>query len=89
MKNKVMSSINGIDVPANIKDKEIDAKKLAKDKNFPTDSKLPINKELISLNNLRKKNKKKKKNYKGSSIGGSSEESDGSGSDSGVEEQNS
>ena len=89
MKNKVMSSINGIDVPANIKDKEIDAKKLAKNKNFPTDSKLPINKELISLNNLRKKNKKKKKNYKGSSIGGSSEESDGSGSDSGVEEQNS
>ena len=39
-----MSSINGIDVPANIKDKEIDAKKLAKNKKF-----LPPHKFLIKI----------------------------------------
>ena len=86
MKNKVMNSINGINVPSNIKDKEIDAKKLAKQKNVPTDSKLPINKELIYLQSYRKKNKKKKKNNAGSSVGGSSYESDGA--NSGTEEIN-
>ena len=35
MKNKVMNSINGINVPSNLKDKEIDAKKLAKQKKCP------------------------------------------------------
>ena len=86
MKNKVMNSINGINVPSNIKDKEIDAKKLAKQKNVPTDSKLPINKELIYMQSYRKKNKKKKKNNAGSSVGGSSYESDGA--NSGTEEIN-
>ena len=69
MKNKVMNSINGINVPSNLKDKEIDAKKLAKQKNVPTESKLPINKELISLQNYRKNKKKKKKIDRGSSVG--------------------
>ena len=80
MKNKVMNSINGINVPSNLKDKEIDAKKLAKQKNVPTESKLPINKELISLQNYRKNKKKKKKIDRGSSVGGSSDESDGANS---------
>ena len=61
IKNKVMSSINGIDVPSNIKDKEIDAKRLAKQKNYPTQIKLPINKELASMLSMKKKNKKKKR----------------------------
>ena len=60
MKNKVMSSINGIDVPGNIKDKEIDSKKLAKSKNFPTKIKLPINKELALMQSTKKKHNKKK-----------------------------
>ncbi len=77
IKNNVMSSINGIDVPSNIKDKEIDAKRLAKLKNMPTPIKLPINKDLMLLQSDKKKKKKKKRN-KGSSIGagGSSEHSD-------------
>ena len=86
MKNKVLNSINGINVPSNIKDKEIDAKKLAKQKNFPTDSKLPINKDLIYLHSFRRKSRRKKKNNAGSSIGGSSYESDGA--NSGTEEIN-
>ena len=44
---EIMNSIKGIDVPSNIKDKEIDAQKLAENKNLPTDSKLPINKEFL------------------------------------------
>ena len=88
MNNKVMSSINGINVPGNIKDKEIDAKRLAKQKNYPTDTKLPLNKELY-LMQLSGKKKHKKKNNKSSSIGGSSEEEDsGNRSVSGGEESN-
>ena len=86
MKNKVMNSINGINVPSNLKDKEIDAKKLAKQKNVPTESKLPINKELISLHYYKKKTKKNKRNNRGSSVGGSSDESYGA--NSGTEDVN-
>ena len=68
MKNKVMSSINGIDVPGNIKDKEIDSKKLAKSKNFPTKIKLPINKELALMQSTKKKHNKKK--HKANSMDG-------------------
>ena len=86
IKTKVMSSINGINVPSNIKDKEIDAKRLAEGQNLPTEAKLPIDKELITLQGnafkVKKKKKKGKKN-KGSSLGGSSDESD-SGNNSGT-----
>ena len=61
MKNKVMSSINGIDVPGNIKDKEIDSKKLAKSKNFPTKIKLPINKELALMQRAQTKKRERKR----------------------------
>ena len=83
-----MNSINKINVPSNIKDKEIDAKRLAKQKNLPTDLKLPINKELIYIQqNIKKKIKKKRKANKTSSLGGgSSDESDGN--NSGAEESN-
>ena len=83
MKTKVMSSINGIDVPSNIKDKEIDAKRLAEGQNLPTESKLPMDKELMTLQGNFKKKKKKGKKNKASSLGGSSDESD-SGNNSGT-----
>ena len=86
MKNKVMSSINEINVPSNIKDKEIDAKRLANQKNLSTDLKLPMNKELYYIQNSKKKSKKNKKSNKASSLGGSSDENDGI--NSGVEESN-
>ena len=86
MKNKVMNSINKINIPSNIKDKEIDAKRLAKQKNLPTDLKLPINKELMYIQNIKKKIKKKRRTNKTSSLGGSSDESDGN--NSGAEESN-
>ena len=84
MKAKVMNSINGINVPSNIKDKEIDAKRLAEGQILPTESKLPMDKELITLQStLFKKKKKKGKKNRGSSHGGSSDESD-SGNNSGT-----
>ena len=85
MKNKVMSSINGIDVPGNIKDKEIDSKKLAKSKNFPTKIKLPINKELALMQSTKKKHNKKK-NRAGSMSGNTEENNNYSGSVSGGED---
>ena len=45
MKSKLMSSIHGIDVPSNLRDKEIDAEKLALNQNLPTESKLPFSRE--------------------------------------------
>ena len=86
---EIMDSIKGIDIPSNIRDKEIDAQKLAKQKNIPTESRLPINKELLSMKTTgTKKRKKKGKNHRSSSQGkssdewGSSDESD-SGNNSG------
>ena len=86
---EIMDSIKGIDVPSNIKDKEIDAEKRAKQKNIPTDSRLPVNKELLSMKTTGTKKKKKRgKKNRGSSQGkssdewGSSDESD-SGNNSG------
>ena len=72
---EIMNSIKGIDVPSNIKDKEIDAEKLAKEKNLPTESKLPVNKELMTLkSNEVKKKKKRRRKHRSSSRGKSSEE---------------
>ena len=86
---EIMNSIKVIDVPSNIKDKEIDAEKLAKQKNLPTESRLPVNKELMTLkSNDVKKKKKRRRRHNSSSRGkssdewGSSDESD-SGNNSG------
>ncbi len=87
MKNKLMSSIHGINVPSNIKDKEIDAEKLAKNQNVPTEAKLPYSKETISTTTKKKKHRKHKKKRDGSSGGSSDEYSSGnSGTESGNEE---
>ena len=89
MKNKLMSSIQEINVPSNIKDKEIDAKKNAKNQNLPTEAKLPFIKEPVQTQSPKKKKHKKhkKKNNGEDSSGGSSEENT-SGHNSGTESGN-
>ena len=79
---EIMNSIKGIDVPSNIKDKEIDAQKLAENRNLPTDSKLPINKEFLNLK-VGKKKKRRRRKHGSSSRGKSSDEWGSSESDSG------
>ena len=92
-KDELLNSIKDIDVPSNIKDKEIDAEKVAKEKNIPTESKLPVNKEFMNIKTTgSKKKKKKRRKHRSSSRGksseewGSSDESDGnnSGNNSGT-----
>jgi len=83
MKNKLMDSIQEINVPSNIKDKEIDAKKHAKDKNIPIEAKLPFVKE--SPTQKKKKHRKHRRKGENSSGAGSSDESS-SGNESGNEE---
>ena len=87
MKTKLMSSIQGINVPSNIKDKEIDAQKLAKNQNVPTEAKLPFSKETLETETTKKKRRKKRKKRENSSGGSSEEYSSGnnSGTDSGEE----
>ena len=86
MKNKLMNSIHGIDVPGNIKDKEIDAKKHAKTQNIPTESKLPVSKDAMS--NKKKKRRHKRRNKGENSSGGGSSEEYSSGNNSGTESGN-
>ena len=88
MKNKLMSSIHGINVPSNIKDKEIDAEKVAKTQNVATEVKLPYTNETILTNTVKKKkHRKHKKGKRENSSGGSSEEY--SSGNSGTESRNS
>ena len=86
---EIMDSIKGIDVPSNLKDKEIDAQKLAETKNLPTEVKLPVNKELMSLKTTGMKKKKKRRRHRSSSRGKSSDEWGSSESDSGNNSGNS
>ena len=88
MKNKLMNSIQGINVPSNFKDKEIDAQQVAKNQNTPTESKLPFSKETIPTQTTkRRKHRKHKKNKREDSSGGSSDENS-SGNNSGTESGN-
>ncbi len=83
-----MSTIHGINVPANLKDKEIDANKLAENQNLPTESKLPFTKE-VPEPVKKKKHRRHKRNKGEDSSGGSSEEyssGNNSGTDSGNED---
>ena len=83
MINKLINSIQEINVPSNIKDKEIDAKKHAKEKNVPLEAKLPFVKESPTPKKKKhRRHKKKGENYSGR---GSSDESS-SGNESGNEE---
>ena len=85
--NKLMNTIQGINVPSNIKDKEIDAHKLAQNENLPTQSKLPFTKDINQEPMKKKKHKKHRKNKGEDSSGGSSEEYS-SGNNSGMESGN-
>ena len=85
--NKLMNSINGINIPSNIKDKEIDAKQHAKNQNVPTEAKLPFSKEANQTSSPKRKHRKHKKKKKDDSSGGSSEEYS-SGNNSGTESGN-
>jgi len=86
-KDKVMNSIQGINVPSNIKDKEIDAEKAALTKNTPTDKKLPFSKDAQSTITTKKRKRKHKKGT-GSNLGGSSGDISSSGNNSGTESGN-
>ena len=90
MKSKLKNSIEEIDVPSNIKDKEIDAEKKAKAQNIPTQSKLPFTKESVPGQSSKKKKHKKHKTKKGdnTSGGGDSSEESSSGNNSGIESGN-
>ena len=87
MKSKVMNSIQGIDVPNNIKDKEINAEKMAKNQNIATNDKLPFSKEAMETQTIKKKKGKKRKHKNENSSGGSSDEYS-SGNNSGTESGN-
>ena len=87
MKSKVMNSIQGIDVPNNIKDKEINAEKMAKNQNVATNDKLPFSKEAMETQTIKKKKGKKRKHKNENSSGGSSDEYS-SGNNSGTESGN-
>ena len=82
LKTKILSSIKGIDVPARIKDKELDAKKAIEKQQVPTDKKIPYVKDINQIK--KKKNKKKKKKD-----GEGSSSSDGNSSDEGKSGENS
>ena len=86
-KDKVMSSIQGINVPSNIKDKEIDAEKAALTQNTPTDKKLPFSKDAQSTITTKKKKRRHKKGT-GSNLGASSGEFSSSANNSGTESGN-
>ena len=76
LKNKLISSINGIDVPSRIKDKEINTKKEVENQKVPINKQLPFVKDSNLYNPAKKKKKKNKKPGDGSSSsdGYSSEE---------------
>ena len=84
LKEKIISSIKGIDVPTRIKDKELDAKKAIERQNVPIDKKIPYVKDSNQYKQSRKKKKKKKNGEGSSSSGASSEDENKSGDDSGA-----
>ena len=84
LKEKIISSIKGIDVPTRIKDKELDAKKAIEKQNVPIDKKFPYVKESNQYKQFKKKKKKKKNGEGSSSSGVSSDEENKSGDESGA-----
>jgi hypothetical protein len=80
LKEKIISSIKGIDVPSRLKDKELDAKKASEKQNVAIGRKIPTSKEMNLYKQNKKKTKKKKKDGSGegsSSSGASSSEDEG------------
>ena len=87
LKSKIISSIKGIDVPARLKDKEVDAKKAVEKQTVAINKKIPyVNDPNLYKQTKKKKKKKKKKSGEGgssSSEGYSSEEGEGNSGNSG------
>ena len=83
LKEKIITSIKGLDVPSRIKDKEVDAKKAIEKQNVPIDKKIPFVKEMNQYKQKKKKKKKKGGSGEGSSSSASSDEENKSGDDSG------
>ena len=81
LKAKIISNIKNIDVPARLKDKEVDAKKAIDKQSVPIKKKIPCSKEL--MNQYKQANKKKKKKKKSGSGEGSSSSGQSSSEDEG------
>ena len=81
LKAKIISNIKNIDVPARLKDKEVDAKKAIDKQSVPIKKKIPTSKEL--MNQYKQANKKKKKKKKSGSGEGSSSSGQSSSEDEG------
>ena len=84
LKAKIITGIKGIDVPARIKDKELEVKKAVEKQNDHIGKKIPFSKEINQYNQTKKKRKKKKKEGSeegNSSSGGSQSEGEGSSGD--------
>ena len=83
LKNKLISSINGINVPSRIKDKEIDAKREVEKQKVSINKQIPYVKDANLYKPSKKKKKKNKKSGEGSSSNGgnSSDEEGKSGED--------
>ena len=80
LREKIISSIKGLDVPARLKDKEVDAKKALEKQNVPINKKIPFIKDMNQMKQANKRKKRKKKNAPGegsSSSGQSSSEDEG------------
>ena len=81
LKAKIISNIKSIDVPARLKDKEVDAKKAIDKQSVPIKKKIPCSKEL--MNQYKQASKKKKKKKKSGSGEGSSSSGQSSSEDEG------
>ena len=81
LKAKIISNIKSIDVPARLKDKEVDAKKAIDKQSVPIKKKIPCSKEL--MNQYKQANKKKKKKKKSGPGEGSSSSGQSSSEDEG------
>ena len=84
LRKKIISSIKGLDVPARLKDKEVDAKKALEKQNVPINKKLPFIKD---MNQMKQSNKRKKRNKKNAPGEGSSSSGQSSSDDEGKHEE--
>ena len=74
LKSKIISSIKGIDVPARLKDKELEARKMVENQQVPIKKQIPYVKDSNQYKQTKKKKKKKKEDGRSSSDGNSSDE---------------
>lgn len=61
LKSKIISSIKGIDVPARLKDKELDAKKLAENQQVPIKKQIPYVKDSNQYKQTKKRKRRRRR----------------------------